>query len=173
MSGMVVACGVSFLTGLWAARMLGLGAGRVGAYGEPDSEHAAPLFAPKLRNDFGISDGPGKMILVVNNELKMGKGKIGAQCGHAVLGAYKRCRKFAPSALQWWEQLGQKKVCVNCPTGVEMEEIEKRAVAKGLVTYFVTDAGRTQIPAGSRTVLAIGPAPEKEFEGLTSHLKLL
>ena len=51
-----------------------------------------------------------------------------------------------------WEQLGQKKVCVNCPTGVEMEEIEKRAVAKGLVTYFVTDAGRTQIPAGSRTV---------------------
>jgi len=39
----------------------------------------APLFAPKLRNDFGISDGPGKMILVVNNELKMGKGKIGAQ----------------------------------------------------------------------------------------------
>jgi hypothetical protein len=61
--------------------MMGLGAGRVGAYGEPDSEHAAPLFAPKLRNDFGIADGPGKMILVVNNELKMGKGKIAAQVG--------------------------------------------------------------------------------------------
>lgn len=58
---------------------MGLGASRVGAYGEPDSEHAAPLFAPKLRNDFGIADGPGKMILVVNGELKMGKGKIAAQ----------------------------------------------------------------------------------------------
>jgi hypothetical protein len=47
------------------------------------------------------------------------------QCGHAVLGAYKRCQKFAPSALTWWENLGQAKICVNCPTGVEMEEIEK------------------------------------------------
>jgi hypothetical protein len=26
--------------GIWAARILGIGAGRVGAYGEPDSEHA-------------------------------------------------------------------------------------------------------------------------------------
>ena len=110
---------------------------------------------------------------VVNAELKMGKGKIAAQCGHAVLGAYKRCRKFAPSALTWWERLGQAKICVNCPTGAEMDEIERKAVAKGLVTYFVTDAGRTQIAAGSRTVLAIGPAPETLFQGLTSHLKLL
>jgi PTH2 family peptidyl-tRNA hydrolase len=51
-----------------------------------------------------------------------------------------------------WERLGQAKICVNCPTGAEMEEIERKAVSKGLVTYFVTDAGRTQIPAGSRTV---------------------
>lgn len=42
----------------------------------------------------------------------MGKGKIAAQCGHAVLGAYKRCEKLAPSALQWWERLGQ--VCDTC-----------------------------------------------------------
>ena len=27
-----------------------------------------------------------KMVLVVRNDLKMGKGKIGAQCGHATLG---------------------------------------------------------------------------------------
>lgn len=30
------------------------------------------------------------MVLVVRSNLKMGKGKIGAQCGHAVLGAYKK-----------------------------------------------------------------------------------
>jgi len=170
---MLVACGVSFFSGIWAAKIMGIGAGRTGAHGETDAEHAPPLFAPKMRNDFGIVDGPGKMVLAVNSELKMGKGKIAAQCGHATLGAYKRCQKFAPSALRWWENLGQAKICVNCPTGVEMEQIEKAAVAKGLVTYFVTDAGRTQIPAGSRTVLAIGPAPETQFQGLTSHLKLL
>jgi PTH2 family peptidyl-tRNA hydrolase len=31
-----------------------------------------------------------KMVLVVREDLKMGKGKIGAQCGHATLGAYKQ-----------------------------------------------------------------------------------
>jgi len=54
-----------------------------------------------------------------------------------------------------------------------MEDIESKAKGRGLVTYFVTDAGRTQIAAGSRTVLAIGPAPDSSFVGLTDHLKLL
>ncbi|CAM9864636.1 unnamed protein product [Discosporangium mesarthrocarpum] len=35
------------------------------------------------------------------------------------------------------------------------------------------DAGRTQIAAGSHTVLAIGPAPVSAFEGITSHLSLM
>lgn len=47
------------------------------------------------------------------------------------------------------------------------------AQIKGLITYVVEDAGRTQIAAGSRTVLAIGPAPVSVFESLTGHLKLL
>ena len=33
--------------------------------------------------------GEVKMVLVVREDLKMGKGKIGAQCGHATLGAYR------------------------------------------------------------------------------------
>ncbi|CAM9938502.1 unnamed protein product [Ectocarpus sp. 8 AP-2014] len=35
------------------------------------------------------------------------------------------------------------------------------------------DAGHTQIAAGSRTVLALGPAPVWAFEGISSHLKLM
>jgi PTH2 family peptidyl-tRNA hydrolase len=41
------------------------------------------------------------------------------------------------------------------------------------VAYLVEDAGRTQIAAGSKTVLAIGPAPVAELDRITSHLKLL
>ena len=44
--------------GLWAAKLIGLGAG------QDPAEHAPPIFAPTLRNDFGVADGPGKMILV-------------------------------------------------------------------------------------------------------------
>jgi PTH2 family peptidyl-tRNA hydrolase len=34
-------------------------------------------------------------------------------------------------------------------------------------------SGRTQIAAGSRTVLGIGPGPVKTIDKVTSHLKLL
>ena len=39
----------------------------------------------------------------------------------------------------------------------------------GLVTYIVTDAGHTQIAAGSETVLA----PESILKTITGHLKLI
>ena len=55
----------------------------------------------------------------------------------------------------------------------ELEEIEALAVSAGLVTYVVEDAGRTQVEAGSRTVLAIGPCLPSEVDGITGHLKLL
>jgi peptidyl-tRNA hydrolase, PTH2 family len=77
------------------------------------------------------------------------------------------------SCVQWWERSGQAKVAVKSSGLPEMLEIAERARLKGLVTYIVMDAGRTQIAAGSRTVLAIGPAPAAEFNGVSDHLKLL
>lgn len=38
---------------------------------------------------------------------------------------------------------------------------------------MVEDAGHTQIEAGSKTVLAVGPAFSNEIDPITSHLKLL
>ena len=54
-----------------------------------------------------------------------------------------------------------------------MQEIMVKAAQAGIPYYFVEDAGRTQIAAGSRTVLGLGPAPVRTFEGITSHLKLM
>lgn len=42
----------------------------------------------------------------------------------------------------------------------------------GINTHVVCDAGKTQIAAGSRTVLALGPAPIEEIDKIASHLKL-
>jgi PTH2 family peptidyl-tRNA hydrolase len=39
-----------------------------------------------LKGAFPVSEV--KLVMVVREDLKMGKGKIGAQCGHATLGAY-------------------------------------------------------------------------------------
>ena len=41
----------------------------------------------------------------------------------------------------------------------------------GLNTHLVRDAGHTEIEPGSRTVLAVGPAPASAMDPLTAHLK--
>lgn len=52
-------------------------------------------------------------------------------------------------------------------------ELSRLAEEQGIFTFVVVDAGRTQIAAGSRTVLAIGPAPKTLVDQITGHLKLL
>ena len=118
-------------------------------------------------------DAPYKMILCVNMSLKMEKGKIAAQCGHATLACYRKSLRMCPSSLKWWESFGQAKIALKIEGEKEMQELQAKAQALGLVTYIVEDAGRTQIAAGSRTVLGIGPAPVKVIDSIASHLKLL
>ena len=129
------------------------------------------------------------------HKTKMKPGKVAAQCCHAVLGAYvsgvvrfldgrreavlvwqplryKRATRAAPSAVRAWALTGQAKVCVKVPTEAELLELERTLAAKGIVHYLVEDAGRTQVAPGSRTVLAVGPAPVKVLDPITKHLKL-
>lgn len=62
---------------------------------------------------------------------------------------------------------------LSCLTSDFQEELAEKASASGLPSYIVCDAGRTQIAAGSQTVLAVGPAPKSAVDAVTGHLKLL
>lgn len=52
-------------------------------------------------------------------------------------------------------------------------QIMAQARQEGIPCYLVTDAGRTQIAAGSHTVLALGPWGKSRLDKLTGHLGLL
>lgn len=113
------------------------------------------------------------MILVVRNDLKMGKGKIGAQCGHAAVGAYQNCVKRFPNLVRRWDDCGSAKIAVKVDSEEELMGIFRAARDKNLNTCLIRDAGRTQIAPNSKTVLAIGPAAAHEIDQITGHLKLL
>ena len=117
--------------------------------------------------------GEHKMVLVVRTDLKMGSGKIAAQCGHATLGAYKAAMKRAPDTVKSWSRSGQAKIALKCPSLEEMHALAEKAERAGLITYIVADAGRTQIESGTETVCAIGPAAKLDLDEITGHLKLL
>ncbi|KAG9256641.1 peptidyl-tRNA hydrolase PTH2-domain-containing protein [Emericellopsis atlantica] len=119
-----------------------------------------------------------KLVLVVRTDLGMTKGKIAAQCSHATLACYKALARHPPksqeaSILSRWERLGQAKIAVQIKSEEEMLELRRKARNAGLTAEVIHDAGRTQIEAGSMTVLGVGPAPKSAVDQITSHLKLL
>ncbi len=116
--------------------------------------------------------GEFKMILVVRTDLKMGKGKVAAQCSHAAVSAYKQVQRRTPELLKQWEYCGQPKVVVKAPDEDCLLELLSHAKEVGLPVSLIQDAGRTQIAPGSRTVLGVGPGPADLINKVTGHLKL-
>ncbi|CAN6241185.1 unnamed protein product [Urochloa humidicola] len=104
-----------------------------------------------------------KMVLVVRNDLKMGKGKIAAQCSHATLGLFKKLQQRAPKSLRRWERCGQVKVVVKIESEEDMLVLQGRAKSLNLPTHITIDAGRTQI----------APRPADMVDDVTGGLKLL
>lgn len=113
-----------------------------------------------------------KMVIVVRCDLKMKPGKVAAQVGHGVLAAYKLALRLCPQEVENWERIGQMKAVLRCESDKELMDIYHNAVQANLPAEYITDAGRTQIEPGSRTVCAIGPAPFDKLDRITGHLKL-
>lgn len=127
-----------------------------------------------------LNEVPGevRMSLIVRQDLKMGKGKAAAQCSHATLALYKKMSNaesvaYNPQMLRRWEWgNGQAKITLQVPTQEDMDMLYAQAMERGVNCHIVHDAGRTQIQAGSATVLGLGPAPKPVLDSITLHLKL-
>ena len=120
-----------------------------------------------------IPKGAMKMVFVVNHGLKMGKGKIAAQVGHGAVKAVMNAGEKGPALLDAWLATGQKKICVKGNDADHLARLEQEAKQLNVLTASVHDAGHTQIPSGSYTILAPGPCEEHQLEPLTGALKLL
>ncbi|KAH7730584.1 Protein C24G6.8 [Aphelenchoides avenae] len=115
-----------------------------------------------------------KMVFVANTGLKMGTGKLAAQVGHATLGVYRQASKTpeGQAALNAWRLHGEMKIVVKGQSTEHLIDLFKQAKDTGLHAYLVQDAGYTQIPPGSRTVLGVF-GPVEDVDGVTGSLKLL
>ncbi|KAI0932486.1 hypothetical protein AcW2_001103 [Taiwanofungus camphoratus] len=87
-----------------------------------------------------------KLVLVVRTDLGMTPGKIAAH---------------------------QAKIALKASSEEQLLELEAIAKSVNLCARAIHDAGRTQIAAGSRTVLGIGPGPVELVNRVTGKLRLL
>jgi len=117
--------------------------------------------------------GRYKMVLVVRGELRLTAGKAAVQVAHAAVMLVEASRKRQAGALEAWFAEGQRKIAVVAPTLEEMDRLFRLARAKGLPAVLVEDAGFTEVPAGTKTVLGIGPGKTEEIDPITGGLPLL
>uniref|UniRef100_A0A7E4ZRK9 peptidyl-tRNA hydrolase n=1 Tax=Panagrellus redivivus TaxID=6233 RepID=A0A7E4ZRK9_PANRE len=115
-----------------------------------------------------------KMVFVANMSLKMGTGKLAAQVGHACLGVYRTAIRSEEGneAIRAWEGHGAVKIVVKGQSTEQLIDMFRQAKDLGLYAYVVQDAGYTQIPPGSRTILGIF-GPQEVVDQVTGTLKLL
>ncbi len=112
-----------------------------------------------------------KQIIVVRKDLRMTKGKMSAQVGHAATGAYKRALKKFPDKVKKWESEGEKKVIVYVADDKELYEIKERI--NDIPKFIVIDAGRTHLDPGTTTCMGIGPWDDDILDRYTGELKLV
>ncbi|XP_022095040.1 probable peptidyl-tRNA hydrolase 2 [Acanthaster planci] len=130
---------------------------------------------PTCTHMVGGLSGQLKMIFVVNEELKMGKGKIAAQVAHACLGLYRTLQQHEASYGQHmvqWEKQGETSIVLSGSNTEHLLDLQRRASFASLPTHLTQDVGKTEVPSGACTVLSIfGDA--KLLDQITGTLSLL
>ena len=108
--------------------------------------------------------------LIVRTDLKMQRGKIAAQCGHAVENLVHRCPH---TIYQKYSDNAHPKVVLAVASLKEFEELRSDCYKAHIAWHVVTDAGKTQVKPGTQTVLGVGPVSKKNVPASISNLKLL
>lgn len=137
-----------------------------------------------------------KQMIVVRRDLKMRKGKIAAQAGHAcveaTLMALARERRLdevrlsddegwvylddegtEPTPLSEWFDAGVAKVCVYVDCEEDLLDLARRGRERGFLVALVRDAGLTEFHGEPTfTCLAFEPLAAEQIDPLTGDLPL-
>ncbi|MBP3883670.1 MAG: aminoacyl-tRNA hydrolase [Olsenella sp.] len=143
-----------------------------------------------------VSSYKAKQMIVMRRDLKMRKGKIAAQSGHAcveaVLMALARENRLGqvrvtpggewvylddegsePTALSDWFEAGVAKVCVYVDSEEELLAIANQGRERGFVVALVRDAGLTEFHGETTyTCLAFEPLRATDIDPITGNLPL-
>ncbi|NLU46257.1 MAG: peptidyl-tRNA hydrolase [Euryarchaeota archaeon] len=117
--------------------------------------------------------GERKLVILMRNDIKMSKGKMAAQAGHAAVVCALASQKKDKKNFDAWMAAGQSKVVLKVDSERELFEFKAIAEAQSLTTSIICDAGRTEIAPGTYTCLGIGPAPAALIDKVTGELKMM
>jgi len=135
-----------------------------------------------------------KQMIVVRRDLKMRKGKIAAQAGHACVNAVLMALskenllskvsfdeegmtltgvRDTDSPLCQWFLHGEAKICVYVDSEEALLEIDRKAKEAGILSALIQDAGHTEFHGEPTfTCLAFEPQLPEKVDPITGELPL-
>ncbi len=114
-----------------------------------------------------------KLVIVARDDLPLSPGKLAAQVAHAAVACVLRTKQSNAKWYTKWQREGGKKVVVHTEFEKDFSSLKQAAEHLGIVAEVVVDAGQTEIPAGTKTVLGVGPAPSNLVDQVTGNLPVL
>jgi len=125
------------------------------------------------KSDTGLPTFRYKQVVVMRTDLKMSRGKIAAQAGHAAVSAAEEARKNFSDWWKAWIEEGQCKIAVRAKSEQELLKLQRKAKELKLPSALIIDRGLTELPPDTITCLGIGPAPSGQIDEITGKLHLL
>ncbi|MDD3178271.1 MAG: peptidyl-tRNA hydrolase Pth2 [Candidatus ainarchaeum sp.] len=113
-----------------------------------------------------------KQVIIVRNDLKLGKGKIAAQVAHAAVSSFLKTEKKNPEISSLWLLEGQKKVVLKIDSKNELLSLFED-IKNIFPCSLIKDAGLTQLSQPDITCLGVGPIKEDKIDRFTKKYKLL
>ena len=114
-----------------------------------------------------------KMVIVTRNDLKLSPGKLAAQVAHAAVSCALETKKLNKKWFSKWMREGAKKAVVKTESADDFMILKQKADSLNIESVIISDAGHTEIPAGTKTVFGVGPAPSNLIDQVTGDLSLL
>ena len=112
-----------------------------------------------------------KQVIIIRKDLKMRRGKEIAQGAHASMKNV--VENMNDDYVKEWLAGSFAKVTLQINSEEELVSLIEKADNHGLIANVIVDSGRTEFHGEpTKTCGAIGPAPEKDIDRITGHLKL-
>jgi len=115
-----------------------------------------------------------KLYILVNTDLNMSSGKIGAQTAHSACKVVEYLTTNSTDTYNMWKLSGHAKIVLGCNSKTLRELISKyNDKTKEIWCEFTLDAGRTEIEPGSLTTIAFCPIKKDSVPKIIKSLKTL
>ena len=117
-----------------------------------------------------------KQVIIIREDLKnfnISVGKMAVQVAHGAVEGFRLVLRTNPKIARAWIHQGQKKILLRVPTLAKLIEKYRIADDLNIPASIIVDAGLTELPPNTPTVLVLGPWYADIIDKVSGNLPLL